>query len=377
LLGTPYLALPAVALLSGRPRPSIREWAPLPPDECPLVSIIVPARNEEKHIGACLESLLASAYPRFEILVVDDRSTDDTARIVKRLAQRDRRVRLVPGADLPPGWYGKPWACWQGFEESQGTVLLFTDADTRHGPKLLPHAVAVLERERVDLVTVMPRQVMRGFWERAVQPLFFLMLGLRFGSASRINRNRNPRHAIANGQFILVTRESYEWVGGHRKVAGTVIDDVMMAVEYLKAGRRHFAAQAVEDMTTRMYDSLGGIVEGWSKNVYRAVLETTQSETAAQMAMLLLLGLPLLFLVPAVALGAGAALEHPALLGFGGASYLGASALHGVVLRVSGEPTLFGVFHPLGALVQAYILLRGAVRGTRRVEWKGRTYAHA
>jgi glycosyltransferase involved in cell wall biosynthesis len=256
------------ALVAGPTKPDLRDFTPLLPDSSPFVSVILPARNEEHNLGRCVRSLLASGYPSFEVIVVDDRSTDATGAMADHLAAADPRLRVVHGAERPDDWFGKPWACWQGFEQSKGALLLFTDADTAHGPELLPRAVAALTAEHVDLVTVMPRQEMIGFWERVVQPFFFLMLGLRFGTPGRINRNRNPRHAIANGQFILVTRESYEAVGGHRAVKDTVIEDLMMAVTYLKAGKRHLFAIADRDMTTRMYTTLPSIVEGWSKNFF-------------------------------------------------------------------------------------------------------------
>src|SRR6185503_16385453 len=105
-------------------------------------SIIVPARNEVTGIEKCLRSILKTEYKNVEILVIDDRSTDDTAKIAERVAATDPRMRVIHGAELPKGWYGKPWACWQGFQQAQDTVLLFTDADTVHGPRLLPRAVA-------------------------------------------------------------------------------------------------------------------------------------------------------------------------------------------------------------------------------------------
>src|SRR5262249_54568326 len=152
---------------------------------------------------------------------------------------------------------------------------------------------------------------------RAVQPFPFLLIGMRFGSLKRLNQNQDPRHAIANGQFILVTRDSYEWVGGHRKVAGTVIEDLMLAVEYTRARRKLFFALADEDMTTRMYTSLGGLVEGWSKNFFRGVLETMRSKPLAYIASLLTIWFPLAFLLPSVMIVVGYLARSKAELAFG------------------------------------------------------------
>lgn len=338
--------------------------------------MVLPARNEAHNIERCVRSLLASAYPSFEVIVVNDRSTDATGAIADRLAAEDPRVRVLHGAERPGDWFGKPWACWQGFGLAQGAVLLFTDADTEHGPGLLARAVAALSAEQVDLVTVMPRQEMIGFWERMVQPFFFLMLGLRFGTPGRINRNRNPRHAIANGQFILVTRASYVAVDGHRAVKGTVIEDLMMAVTYLRAGKRHLLAVADQDMTTRMYTTLPSIVEGWSKNFFIGAMETMGSKPLAYAGALSGLSVPALFLLPLVALVLGLVTSSAAWLAFGAAAWLGASWMIGLILRGSGAPARYGLLHPLGAALQVWIILRAVWRGTRRIEWKGRTYSH-
>jgi len=373
----PYLLPPVGALVYGRPRPNLREWEPLPREQSPRVSVILPARNEAANLERCARSILASGYPDFELVVVDDRSEDDTGRILARLAAADRRIVAVAGQELPAGWYGKPWACWQGARAATGQLLLFTDADTVHGPRLLGHAVAALERERVDLLTVMPLQEMKSFWERLVQPLFILFIGLRFGTPRRLTANREPRNAIANGQFILTTRDAYDWVGGHRKVQHTVIEDMLLAREYVLAGKRMLFAVADRDMRTRMYTSLRGIVDGWTKNVFVGVVESVGSKALAYPVIVAALLLPLLFLLPAAAIAAGLALGHPALAVFGATAYLGASAFVGHMLRAVGENDLWGLLHPLGALVQIAVMVRAMARGTRRIEWKGRTYSHA
>ena len=360
-----------------KPRPNLHEFEPLAPEQSPLVTVVVPARNEAANVERCLRSILASEYRKIQLILVDDRSTDDTGAIAERIQAADARLTVLRGDEPPKGWYGKQWACWQAFQLAQGSILLFTDADTEHGPKLLPRAVAALEERRADMVTVMPHQEMIGFWERVVQPWFFLLLGMRFGSLKRLNRNRNPRHAIANGQFILVTRDSYEWVGGHRKVAGTVIEDLMLSVEYVRAGRRIFYALADEDMKTRMYATLPGIIEGWSKNFFRGTLETMKSHAGAYLASAWTVVFVLSFLLPLVMIALGAATNSPARLAFGVSAYLGATLLFAAILRAGRAPILYGLLFPLGALVTARIILRAISRGTRQIEWKGRVYRHS
>ena len=231
------------------------------------MSVIVPARNEEDNLPILLDSLLQTRYDTVEIIVVDDRSTDGTAAVVRGYAERDPRVRLIEGAELPAGWFGKPWACVQGYREARGDLLLFTDADTRHAPELLGRAVGALESQRRDLVTVIGRMICGSFWERVIMPIIGALLAIRF-HPTVVNRARRASEAIANGQFILVTRESYEAVGTHAAVKHEVAEDLAMAQLYFRAGRPQLFAFGLRLLGTRMYTSLAGLVEGWSKNVY-------------------------------------------------------------------------------------------------------------
>ncbi len=226
-----------------------------------------PHGTKRKIFATVVRSILASTYQPFELLVVDDRSTDETASTVERLAADDPRLRLVRGEALPEGWYGKPWACLQGYRAARGDILLFTDADTRHEPELLSRAVGALRQLNADLVTVSPRQRCETFWERLVMPQIWLLLGLRYHPAT-VNRARRPRDVIANGQFILTTREAYEAAGTHSAVKHEVAEDLALAQTYLTARRTLYFAFADDLMETRMYRSLRGLIEGWSKNVY-------------------------------------------------------------------------------------------------------------
>jgi chlorobactene glucosyltransferase len=264
-----YLAvLVLVAIRIRVRRPALAERDPV--RSGPLVSVVVPARDESANIVACLQSILATAYDPCEVIVVDDRSGDDTAALVRETAAsaaaRDR-VRLIAGTDTPPGWFGKQWALVQGYRAARGDVLLFTDADTRHGRELVGRAVATLTAEQVDLVTVIPRQEMGSFWERLLQPHVFFVLGARVGDVRRVNRTRIAWNAIANGQFILTTRAAYEAVGTHARVRDTVVDDLALAQAYVADGKDIFVAHAQPFMTTRMYRSVGEIVAGWTKNL--------------------------------------------------------------------------------------------------------------
>jgi chlorobactene glucosyltransferase len=368
----PWLApFAALARLADR-RPNLSDVAPI---AGPLVSIVIPARNESETIEAVVGSILASSYAAFELLVVDDRSTDDTAAIVERLAAGNPHLRLVRGEPLPEGWYGKPWACAQGARAGAGALLLFTDADTRHEPELLGRAVAAMARERADLVTVAPHQRCVTFWERLVMPQIWLLLGLRY-HPREVNRARRERDVIANGQFILTTREAYDAVGTHAGVRHEVAEDLALAQAYLRQGRRIHFAFAERLMETRMYQSLAQLVEGWSKNVYLGGRRSFPGEPVlrALVPVMLLAAMGFWLLPPLVlvagALGAGTgALAHAALIATGLSVLFWGLISYGMKI-----PVTYGLMYPLGALTAIYIVLRSTWRGERRVEWRGRVY---
>ncbi|HUF36494.1 MAG TPA: glycosyltransferase family 2 protein [Gemmatimonadales bacterium] len=368
-------ALPWLAPFAGLARladtrPNLSDVAPR---SGPLVSIVIPARNEGSTIETVVRSVLASSYQPFELLVVNDRSTDDTAAIVGRIAADDPRARLIDGEPLPTGWYGKPWACFQGYRAARGEILLFTDADTRHEPELLARSLGALEAEGADLVTVSPFQRCVTFWERVIMPQIWLLLGLRFHPA-RVNRARRERDVIANGQYILLTRAGYEAVGTHAAVRHEVAEDLALAQACFRTGRKLHFAFADRLMETRMYRGLEPLIEGWSKNVYLGGRRSFPNEPALRALVPLMLVLALLFwLVPPAA-----------LLLTGGTGAGGAAAVAATLLSVAfwvlvsygmRIPLWYGVLYPLGAGMALYIVARSTWRGGRRVEWRGRVYA--
>ncbi|MGH7675756.1 MAG: glycosyltransferase [Gemmatimonadales bacterium] len=350
-------------------RPRLRDYAPATTG--PLVSVVIPARNEAHNIERCVRSILTTRYAAHEVIVVDDRSTDGTADIVGRLARAEEahgRLVLVRGAELEPGWFGKQWALVQGYRVARGELLLFADADTRHGAELIGRAVAALQRESVDLVSLVPRQEMVTFWERLVQPHVMLALQARVGDLRRVNRTRIEWEAIANGQFILVTRASYEAVGTHAAVRGSVVDDVSLAQAYVRQGRDIFLAHAPQDMSVRMYRSLGEIVEGWSKNLALGAPLLAPPIRLLRGLLPWLTWLPVLVWVgpPVVWAAAGS--------GWALAATLISLALWLQIAWRERAPLPYALLYPLGAMIVAYIMIRSAWRGAARVEWKGRVY---
>ena len=350
-------------------RPNLSD---VPPAAGPLVSIVVPARNESGTIATVVRSVLASTYRPLEVVVVNDRSTDDTGALVRRLAEQDSRVRLVEGEPLPAGWYGKPWACWQGYRAARGDLLLFTDADTRHEPELLARAVGALERERADLLTVAPFQRCVTFWERVIMPQIWLLLGLRYHPA-RVSRARRERDVIANGQFILISRASYEALGTHAAVRHEVAEDLALAQTCFRAGRRLHFAFAERLMETRMYQGLGPLIEGWSKNVYLGGRRSFPNEPALQRLVPLMLGLAFAFwLLPPLVL----LLDPGGAFGAAAGIATGLSAVFWMLISYGMKiPVWYGLLYPLGAAMALYIVARSTWRGGRKVEWRGRVYS--
>lgn len=345
------------------------------PSAHPSVSIVVPARNEALNIETCLRSLTATEYPDFEIIVVDDRSEDGTGDLARAVsAGNARRLEVVEGAEMPDGWMGKPWACAQGAARAKGDLILFTDADTTHGPELLAKAVAGMDEDGADLMTLLGRQLMETFWERVVQPHVFLMMLTRYPDFEKIAREGHWRDALANGQYMLFRREVYDDFGGHEAVRSAVVEDQALAQLVKREGRVLSIRTAEDDFATRMYRSLGEIVRGWSKNIVHGGRASLPRHLSAVMLPAVLVGAVGLWIAPPVCL-------ILALVGIGGPGLLvwsgGAVTLSAIVwmlfTRQMYAPVVYGLAYPVGSVVTMFIVIRASIRGSK-VEWKGREY---
>lgn len=236
----------------------------------PLVSVLIPARNEEANIGRCLESLMVQDYPDYEILVLDDESTDSTAEIVREIQARCSRVRLLRGRTLPPGWLGKHWACHQLAQEARGDLLLFTDADTWHRPSMLRSAVISQRVEQADLISAFPKEHVITWSERLVLPVMawalFALLPLAFA-----HRSRSSLLSGAIGQFMLFTRHAYESIGGHAAVRSDVVDDMALARLVKANGLKWRLLDGTCQVECRMYRNVRGVVDGFGKCIFPAL----------------------------------------------------------------------------------------------------------
>jgi glycosyltransferase involved in cell wall biosynthesis len=227
----------------------------------PLVSVIVPARNEEACLGFCLESLVSQRGVAFEILVVDDHSTDRTAEISRSFAG----VRVIEAGPLPAGWTGKNNAVATGARQVRGEWLLFTDADTVHLPGSLARAVAEAQANGVEMLSYSPEQIAVTFWEMATLPVVFAELARQY-PPSLVSDPNSPA-AAANGQYLLVKREAYDAVGGHASVASDILEDVAFARAVKRSGRKIRFRYAADAVRTRMYRNFRQLREGWTKNL--------------------------------------------------------------------------------------------------------------
>jgi chlorobactene glucosyltransferase len=237
------------------------------PDRWPRVSILLPARDEERSIVEAVESLAGQDYADFELVVLDDCSSDRTPDLLRQLAERFDNLRVVEGKPLPRGWMGKLWACDQLSREATGELLLFTDADTRHRPETLQQSVARFQEDGLDLLTGIPYEETVTWAEKLVLPvlpwaiLSFLPLGLAY-------RWRRPSFTAANGQFMLFRRESYDSIGGHAMVRDSVVDDMALVRLVAKQGMKWRLFDMTDLIRCRMYRSAREVFDGLSKNLF-------------------------------------------------------------------------------------------------------------
>src|SRR2546423_3594712 len=376
LLSLPWIVPPVVTYFRLRHSRSLDDESDIPLVNPPLVSVIVPARNEAHNIARCVSSILSTTYPNLELIIVDDSSTDKTVEIAREAAAGDSRARVITSPPLPDGWFGKQWACSTGAKVARGSVLQFTDADTVHGADLVTRSTNAMRGARAQLFSVAGRQELGGFWEEVIQPQIFTILSIRHGGTESGTPATSVSNKIANGQCIFVTHDSYNSIGGHASVRTSVAEDLMLAQKFFAARKRVVLMLGVNQLSTRMYASLPEIVSGWRKNVFAGGLDSMPfGKLGRTMFPLVLLLPPLMELLPPLAL-IFAALGLPAgsTVLLWAAISCAATLLWWILVYVRiRENPLYALAYPLGALVLLYIFI-SAVIGGRRVRWKGRTY---
>ena len=369
LAALPWVLMPIAMVLRMRRSRTLDEFTAEPPRDPPLVSVIIPARNEARNIERCVRSVLATAYPKVEVIVVDDQSTDGTGRIARELG-----VAVIDTPPLPPDWFGKQWACWMGKSRARGEILCFTDADTAHAADLLPRSVNAMRALEADLFTVAGKQEMVTLWEKLVQPQVFGMLHAWYGGTEEINESKHAWRKIANGQYLMITRAAYDATGGHEAVKHTVAEDLMLAQRFHRLGKRVIFIEGPEQLSTRMYTSLREIIAGWGKNTYAGGMHALPPRFPRWLFPLGLLFPPMFNLLPPILLVAAVAGAFSPTVATWAAIATGATILMWMKFYWDvGESLLLAFLYPAGAAMTLYIYLRAIIRG-RNVSWKERDY---
>jgi chlorobactene glucosyltransferase len=240
-----------------------------PPDVFPMVSILIPARNEERSIARCVQSLLAQDYPFFEVLVLDDQSNDGTRAILEKMVLSQPALRILHAEPLPCNQVGKNWACSQLARQAKGELLFFTDADTVSRSDTLTTIVVTLLGEQADLLTGFPRQDVHTWGEQLLVP-FFSWAFLCFIPLTLAYKFKLPFLSIAVGQMMLFRREAYLAIGGHESVSSSVVDDMSLARQIKTKQLRWRVSYIADLISCRMYHSSREAIDGFTKNLFAA-----------------------------------------------------------------------------------------------------------
>ncbi len=231
----------------------------------PKISVIIPARNEERNIRKCVISLLKQDYPDYEIIVIDDESEDATFEILKELQKDYKRLKIISSKSLPKGWLGKNWACHQGYIQSSGEVLYFTDADTYHSPSTLKQTASAIYTEHVDFLSSIPQQKTITLAEKLIIPPILWLIYTVFPFYLINSKRLIPIYAFAIGQYLVFRREAYEEIGGHEAVKDKIIEDVFLAKNIASAGFKELVPDITDNVNCRMYKGMSEIKSGFSK----------------------------------------------------------------------------------------------------------------
>ncbi|MFZ9870518.1 MAG: glycosyltransferase [Candidatus Kapaibacteriota bacterium] len=345
--------------------PRAEVWSARADSDWPRVSVLVPARNEERCISACVESLCQQNYPNYHIVVLNDGSTDATGTLLADLQTRYQHLTVVTGSPLPDGWVGKSWACHQLSQQATGEYLLFTDADTVHQPDTLRAAVTMAEQDNLDFFSLIPYEELGTFGEHAVIPMVH-MLYFSYLPNNLIVQNRRTSFSAANGQFMWFRRQAYEDVGGHTAVHNALVEDVFLAKVMKGAGKRIALVDGTHYVWCRMYTSAREVTDGFSKNFFPGTGYNLPLTTLFMVHLVTAYVAPLGFLLA----GASLAYVVPQLAIAG--------AMRWMIARRFQMPWWHAFLQPATA---AWSILIGvnSIRwafSKKGAQWKGRSYQH-
>ena len=382
-LGPQTWAFYGQALVAGRRKMQLIKRPPHPIRGAPpSVTILVPAKDEGQRIRTCVESCVNQDYPNFDVVAINDRSTDNTGAVMDEMASHDPRLHVLHVTQPPaPGWTGKNNALFQGSKHAAGDWLLFVDSDVVLAPDALSATMSVVLRKEFDMLSLLPRIESHTPWEG-------LLIPLAGGAASTMymialnNKGHLPKQAFANGQFMLMNRTSYDAIGGHETVRDRYCEDVEIARLMKAQGLRPRVSWGNEYASVRMYSSLAAIIRGWSRIYYAA-------RVGSPWRVLFALAFVLFCCYSAYAALAWGAWRtvHPTTLWHGwlGPMWLFTGLSHLVLMTIyigriyewSGNSRRNALLFPLAGALLVYIFLRALkMCVTRKVEWRGTAYAH-
>ena len=357
--------LEAIDIANGVPSiPSLTEVAPLRDEQCPSVSVLFAARDEAEKLPGALKTILALDYPRYEVIAVDDRSTDGTGEILAAAARQNALLKCVHVSSLPSGWLGKPHALEQAYEKSTGEWLVFTDGDVHFAPDLLRRVVALAEAKKWDHVTLLGALGMFTIGEKIAMTFFAMafVMGTRPWAAS----DPDSRAYSGVGAFQMIRRSAYEAIGTHRRLAMEVVDDMKLGKLAKDGGFRSGAAKAGDAVSVHWHSGVGNMIRGTTKNFFAT------SGYKVRVTSIQIFGLLIMCVFPVVALPFThgharlfdlVAIVLPLIIAAGAA-------------RQFRTPVLFAVTYPIGAAIFAWMLLRSMVVTLWRggIEWRGTFY---
>ncbi len=357
-----------IDIARGRREPVLRPDEPGPPGEAlPMISVLVAAKDEQDNIERCIRGLLAQQYPDFEVIAIDDRSSDRTPDILDTLAAEDRRLRVIRIDHLPPGWFGKNHAMHTGVRQARGAWLVFTDADcTFDSPNLLIAAVRLALREAVRFVSVLPRLEADSFWEKVVQPVAGAIMVFWF-PPPKVNDPASPV-GYANGAFMLLRRDAYARIGGHAAFPAVLNEDIHFARRAKQLGVRLRVIRGGDLYRVRMYVGFGQVWRGWSRIFYGCL--QTPARLLASVGMLAVFSVgPWTTLLAAALSGQGQ------LTAAAAAAILAQQSVLWRFYGLTGSRPVWALTYPLGALICLLITLDSIRRlFGAATTWRGTAY---
>ncbi|MBM4173109.1 MAG: glycosyltransferase [Ignavibacteria bacterium] len=336
----------------------------------PFVSVLIPARNEEDIIEQCIRSICNQSYSQYEVIVLNDHSTDKTGEILHRLLLEFPQLSIIEGGVLPSHWIGKPHACHQLAMKAKGEYVLFTDADTFHDRSSIESLMKFAVTYNIDMLSAVPKQELKLFWEHVAVP-FIHTLYLTYLPHDLILKNPNPQFAAANGQALLFKRESYQLIGGHTSVANSIAEDIDLAIRIKSFGMRLCHASASEIISCRMYRSSRDVFTGFSKNAF-ATMHFDMYKLLFFVSHLFIT-----YVFPFIGLCIGLLLNNPLIILFNGLSIILSMSLRFIIAMYFGYPLWHSFLHALTASTFIVFAINSALWSKKKngTEWKGRTYS--